>query len=186
MSGDTYNYAKLDFEAFQSRYRAAFHFRVGRPRLTLVYMLIVSISLSSGFSFQVKLHVFLLDVLANCFNLVIERLFISGCAFWILRKSFCGFQSRYRAASHFRHCIDDTPSPRAQMFQSRYRAASHFRRRLDSHKPHKLSFNLVIERLLISGNTGGESGSARIDVSISLSSGFSFQVTVRWRLKHIF
>ena len=62
-------------------------------------------------------------------------------------------------------------------FQSRYRAASHFRsapRRL-GYPPQLLRFNLVIERLLISGPPQFIVADHRSDVSISLSSGFSFQ-----------
>ena len=91
---------------------------------------------------------------AGGFNLVIERLLISGIASCIMHRSLRFlFQSRYRAASHFRprdnllqiidaDCfnlvierllISGYPAPRArsrlQMFQSRYRAASHFRPR---------------------------------------------------------
>ena len=87
---------------FQSRYRAASHFRFstgGRDTIDAI----VSISLSSGFSFQ--------DVWVSAsnwselirFNLVIERLLISGnTASGPSVKDVVQFQSRYRAASHFR------------------------------------------------------------------------------------
>ena len=163
---------------FQSRYRAASHFRIDvyggekRPQE------LVSISLSSGFSFQVhrvRHRQFIND---GCFNLVIERLLISGgpglLANRVVRLLFqsryraashfrgerlsnCSilvtFQSRYRAASHFRSnhfCKRNT----SFWFQSRYRAASHFRA-FDfgfCTRTRFCGFNLVIERLLISGS----------------------------------
>ena len=64
----------------------------------------------------------------NCFNLVIERLLISGQSRVVIAMSAFQFQSRYRAASHFR---------------SDRRARGYPR----------LRFNLVIERLLISGTS---------------------------------
>ena len=84
----------------------------------------VSISLSSGFSFQVRLQ---------------PRTRLKS-----------SFQSRYRAASHFR---TDRPKPR--------------------NAPNR--FNLVIERLLISGAEHWPDHVQLQFVSISLSSGFSFQ-----------
>ena len=135
---------------FQSRYRAASHFR-GSGRRGWKPRLRVSISLSSGFSFQ-AIHI---DIFSVCipfvsislssgfsfqvnsriegrslhlsFNLVIERLLISGRRKADARDAFrLKFQSRYRAASHFRHRIS-TGRVSTVMFQSRYRAASHFR-----------------------------------------------------------
>ena len=65
---------------------------------------------------------------------------------------------------------------RFSRFQSRYRAASHFRYECERFPTHaRNSFNLVIERLLISG-VNLTSKTVRVRVSISLSSGFSFQV----------
>ena len=63
------------------------------------------------------------------------------------------FQSRYRAASHFRLFQSKEAEWVDVTFQSRYRAASHFRLSaiLRLHALRK-GFNLVIERLLISGN----------------------------------
>ena len=67
---------------------------------------------------------------------------------------------------------------RAITFQSRYRAASHFRMRSAlSPMTARFGFNLVIERLLISGITARLLMKCMLPVSISLSSGFSFQVT---------
>ena len=111
--------------SFQSRYRAASHFRDTRHFRHDIVICEVSISLSSGFSFQE--HVcYPHAVRALRFNLVIERLLISG------DRGFCGdghrkkFQSRYRAASHFRR-IGLLKHTGEWEFQSRYRAASHFR-----------------------------------------------------------
>ena len=87
------------------------------------------------------------------------------------------FQSRYRAASHFRNTDNSIPHnlskvsislssgfsfqgkeytvlhPGLFRFQSRYRAASHFRLsgECQSCRAAQTCFNLVIERLLISG-----------------------------------
>ena len=62
------------------------------------------------------------------------------------------FQSRYRAASHFRSPRLELTGTNLMEFQSRYRAASHFRNITESQTYSlDLSFNLVIERLLISG-----------------------------------
>ena len=111
---------------FQSRYRAASHFRRDLHHCACPH-LPVSISLSSGFSFQgfgagaapfAGLH---------SFNLVIERLLISGQT--ALLQRLAGI-------------------PR---------------------------FNLVIERLLISGSFITFAVGVSVIVSISLSSGFSFQ-----------
>ena len=160
---------------FQSRYRAASHFRdacvfhwINRNE--------VSISLSSGFSFQGRMTRRTARM-TSCFNLVIERLLISGMRFDVGRGFPAMFQSRYRAASHFRSgwtdykrdgilgfnlvikrllisgspysaFANDTPTS----FQSRYRAASHFRYPGCPKPPGHLPY-----------------------VSISLSSGFSFQ-----------
>ena len=62
---------------FQSRYRAASHFRVGGINNLPRSVPLVSISLSSGFSFQGKRSM-RVSARAGCFNLVIERLLISG------------------------------------------------------------------------------------------------------------
>ena len=117
----------LDDLLFQSRYRAASHFRdnrfIGHALATHV-----SISLSSGFSFQGN----------------VLSLHGSGTA---------AFQSRYRAASHFRSSAVRCVS-KSRKFQSRYRAASHFRgAHWRGRGSEKSGFNLVIERLLISGPT---------------------------------
>ena len=136
--------------SFQSRYRAASHFRMPNWR-RLRCLLAVSISLSSGFSFQERLARTLTGVRYS-FNLVIERLLISGCEARVECLMTKMFQSRYRAASHFRVLrrgdiaasikvsislssgfsfqveIPYPDPPRLFFwFQSRYRAASHFR-----------------------------------------------------------
>ena len=163
----------------------------------------VSISLSSGFSFQVPRHRRRFMQVNQRFNLVIERLFISGmsclsrsaislCKFQsryraashfrgsrrISRSDSIMFQSRYRAASHFRSPPHPTISSISSKFQSRYRAASHFR---DGETPALsgvwIGFNLVIERLLISGMKSPNGATTQTHVSISLSSGFSFQAS---------
>ena len=136
---------------FQSRYRAASHFRFASGWHGAADLLIVSISLSSGFSFQVQLIIPRLPLAVvsislssgfsfqggladiaelhlESFNLVIERLLISG---------------------EFGHRLPKTPHN---------------------------CFNLVIERLLISGAPSMTCPSSIPEVSISLSSGFSFQV----------
>ena len=115
----------------------------------------------------------------------------------------CMFPSRYRAAFHFRALKTEIKQRELAVFPSRYRAASHFRVPLLSYTTIYLwpSFHLVIERLLISGAllAGGENhvhgsfhlvierllisgrlpssqpGTKWFGVSISLSSGFSFQ-----------
>ena len=138
--------------SFQSRYRAASHFRKIQPSEVHRCLFQVSISLSSGFSFQENCGAFVRSsryhvsislssgfsfqvrcdasgclAHAGCFNLVIERLLISGA--------------------------------------------------LHQSCPHTvISFNLVIERLLISGIRDTSLCDMRPMVSISLSSGFSFQV----------
>ena len=162
---------------FQSRYRAAFHFRCPCGREGEGDDTQVSISLSSGFSFQ---------------------------AFPVRpdRRRRCQFQSRYRAAFHFRKQRFIDIAWRVIKFQSRYRAAFHFRpvRSPAYHAGHRsfnlvierlfisgklidepeerafLRFNLVIERLFISGRVPFRYDCIEASVSISLSSGFSFQV----------
>ena len=87
----------------------------------------VSISLSSGFSFQASSVPRLCSRWFYSFNLVIERLLISGAYEIATVLALIEFQSRYRAASHFRKSAACLPGPSLLAFQSRYRAASHFR-----------------------------------------------------------
>ena len=63
---------------FQSRYRAASHFRRGTGGLHPRSRVFVSISLSSGFSFQGIRTAWQRHRALPSFNLVIERLLISG------------------------------------------------------------------------------------------------------------
>ena len=115
--------------AFQSRYRAASHFRLTPAGVQLQ---------------QVPIS----------FNLVIERLLISGRKPVVKHRAYkavTSFQSRYRAASHFRLYQRVYPLLVVK-FQSRYRAASHFRNKRGYVCVAPVPcFNLVIERLLISG-----------------------------------
>ena len=111
---------------FQSRYRAASHFRRAGGRITRDSQT-VSISLSSGFSFQAS-HRCSAKHLPHGFNLVIERLLISGFSVPTNTNiATYAFQSRYRAASHFRLIAQCAGADLSD------------------------GFNLVIERLLISG-----------------------------------
>ena len=87
----------------------------------------VSISLSSGFSFQGQRVSGGTGSRVDSFNLVIERLLISGRRIQRSTPPRHMFQSRYRAASHFRIDITCPAKERTIKFQSRYRAASHFR-----------------------------------------------------------
>ena len=86
------------------------------------------------------------------------------------------FQSRYRAAFHFRNSRGPGTGRRGLSFNLVIE-----RLFISGEKPLSLSgnihscFNLVIERLFISGVIGGEFAEACLLVSISLSSGFSFQ-----------
>ena len=109
---------------FQSRYRAAFHFRpADAPRHRPIY----------------------------CFNLVIERLFISGAS----------------TRSHRTRAISVSISLSSGFsFQDIAQPSGHL-------EPLRC-FNLVIERLFISGHCG-DLHRQFLSVSISLSSGFSFQ-----------
>ena len=63
---------------FPSRYRAASHFRTQTFTFDDSFLGQVSISLSSGFSFQANAFLSSASVTIRCFNLVIERLLISG------------------------------------------------------------------------------------------------------------
>ena len=88
---------------------------------------LVSISLSSGFSFQADVRFASACQRFGCFHLVIERLLISGDDSLAKVATYIWFQSRYRAASHFRSGEDGDSLAAIYKFQSRYRAASHFR-----------------------------------------------------------
>ena len=112
------------------------------------------------------------------FNLVIERLLISGESNHAPPGGIPNmFQSRYRAASHFRrdnnepHPTLDCPVSISLSSGFSFQAnPKGFRAVQDIYR-----FNLVIERLLISGLWWTRIGRSLLNVSISLSSGFSFQ-----------
>ena len=113
----------------------------------------VSISLSSGFSFQG-----------------------SDSTECIVPGHASTFQSRYRAASHFRRLLRFGVPLRGDRFNLVIeRLLISGQARLTDAELN-LGFNLVIERLLISGLKTFIKKRLRIPVSISLSSGFSFQV----------
>ena len=140
---------------FQSRYRAASHFRNRDDAANGRRLAPVSISLSSGFSFQEAAADSLSNAISNCFNLVIERLLISGnlkgLRVYHLR---CEFQSRYRAASHFRM---ECPRPNSAIISIvSISLSSGFSFQVARMKRTltgvRYRFNLVIERLLISGS----------------------------------
>ena len=83
------------------------------------------------------------------FNLVIERLFISGRLCYATQLMSHKFQSRYRAAFHFRDL--DPPVPTAiesfnLVIERLFISVESLRRGSESHP----RFNLVIERLFIS------------------------------------
>ena len=136
----------------------------------------VSISLSSGFSFQ-DTALSAVSERLTCFNLVIERLLISGLHQGFTNSILSRFNlviERLLISGHAANPPHRLHSHRE--FQSRYRAASHFRIiRRTFVSPSSSCFNLVIERLLISGATMTKPAVAADVVSISLSSGFSFQ-----------
>ena len=137
----------------------------------------VSISLSSGFSFQVR-RGFLRRVLTIGFNLVIERLLISGRR----RSHDCGGRivSISLSSGFSFQVISSLDKP--------FRLIVGFNLVIERLLISGLTlrpiiawhscFNLVIERLLISGPTFSGLASPAKAVSISLSSGFSFQANI--------
>ena len=167
---------------FQSRYRAASHFRSisNCPACTRCR---VSISLSSGFSFQEEKLSALTQLLASGFNLVIERLLISGIQHpKALRAPVASFNlviERLLISGQ----TATVPQKRAHLFQSRYRAASHFRARESQWMAFSTSY---VSISLSSGFSFQEHCKRGLNsanhVSISLSSGFSFQVRTGNRL----
>ncbi len=88
---------------FQSRYREAFHFRSGgtecRDGGAFRFNLVIERLFISGSSEPGELDS------SSSFNLVIERLFISGQIRVATAFVRFTFQSRYREAFHFRFCI---------------------------------------------------------------------------------
>ena len=134
---------------FPSRYRAAFHFRFNASVETKTVKL-VSISLSSGFSFQGTVASCEAG-LKRCFNLVIERLFISGCRGERPRKTVDKFPSRYRAAFHFRGKVFTIRGQSRRFNLVIERLFISGLRRCVCVRHTLVRFNLVIERLFISG-----------------------------------
>ena len=131
---------------------SGFSFQDDEPILGGYHFYLVSISLSSGFSFQVKSHIKRRNAIKG-FNLVIERLLISGSQQWEYHTYvYIEFQSRYRAASHFRFYGMCQPAP---VFLVSISLSSGFSFQVSfwriRHPIGFRRFNLVIERLLISG-----------------------------------
>ena len=141
---------------FQSRYRAASHFRIaGKPFVQVVHVTFQS-RYRAASHFRVGRVPRRRFRLRRCFNLVIERLLISGSTLSERTATAgTGFQSRYRAASHFRG-----------------RFVSHG----DNYYPVSISLSSGFSFQVIGGFDGGL---AFLKVSISLSSGFSFQGSFR-------
>ena len=117
--------SRLTITWFQSRYRAASHFRCKECRLPVPMLEFQSRYRAAS---HFRLCFFLIGLLLTFlrFNLVIERLLISGFKELFDKLKAFVFQSRYRAASHFRR-ISTHSGANTDAFQSRYRAASHFR-----------------------------------------------------------
>ena len=140
---------------FQSRSRAASHFRHDIP-IARFANINVSISFSSGFSFQ-----------EPPWYPEVRALHTVSISF----SSGFSFQVRARRAFALSIFVK---------FQSRSRAASHFRQALRRRREYPIiSFNLVLERLLISGAVHEMYQQVVTDVSISFSSGFSFQAPLK-------
>ena len=149
-------------DGFQSRHREAFHFRspFWIPYKHLKQM--VSISSSRGFSFQGRRAV-------------------------LKTRRYPMFQSRHQDAFHFRPDAFPAPCSCPVKFQSRHREAFHFRLAECPARSCGLpvhSFNLVIERLFISGERMSRLCLVSPVVSISSSRGFSFQVFRTGRLPY--
>ena len=126
ISGGRPAVARLSHCGFPSRYQAAFHFRLKNYVKRLP---------PTGFNLVLE-RLFILGRLSahgmarfTSFNLVLERLFILGPfeALTDLHHTAVWFQSRSRAASHFRIGLVVGAFVTDKMFQSRYQAASHFR-----------------------------------------------------------
>ena len=112
---------------FQSRYRAASHFRD-----VIAFGVTFSLGMfqsryRAASHFRADSIVGAAAAWAEGFNLVIERLLISGLTVLEIDEFQLQFQSRYRAASHFRSINLFQGGDVYFGFQSRYRAASHFR-----------------------------------------------------------
>ena len=170
------DFAEESHESFQSRYRAASHFRS-----------VPGVPLAGG---------------GYCFNLVIERLLISGVrGLQTARRGPGSFNlviERLLISGHARLSVDNARMLSFNLVIERLLISGDSQ--VDTWLEHDYSFNLVIERLLISGIGNHYITLARISfnlvierllisgpylllqnddmlaVSISLSSGFSFQV----------
>ena len=193
---------------FQSRYRAASHFRhnvlpVSGSTFDKGFNLVIERLLISGMRCMRRQR-----QKFQCFNLVIERLLISGKSEKLRHAWSIGFNLVIERLLISGLSPVECHACQSQLFQSRYRAASHFRKNADNlQKDGIKSFNLVIERLLISGGPSRLRLALRLSgfnlvierllisgenkkrahqtqqVSISLSSGFSFQVGQIWTVE---
>ena len=137
---------------------------------------IVSISSSRCFSFQVQVS----DCL--CFDVQFQSRHRDAFHFrspikTAFDKVIEMFQSRHRDAFHFRR-LGKLWEAHPNVFQSRHRDAFHFRCAVDIPPSYRtcFSFNLVIEMLFISGAARKLDTLLAINVSISSSRCFSFQV----------
>ena len=153
ISGDSRVSTETGILSFQSRYRAAFHFR-GSSGSAGCFHSSVSISLSSGFSFQGmpcagldKTRITPVSIsLSSGFSFQVGKELGGACLQGFvsisLSSGFSFQEGDYALLRGVLRCV----------FQSRYRAASHFRAAATAN-PRACStrFNLVIERLLISG-----------------------------------
>ena len=159
---------------FQSRYRAASHFRLHHSRRDGALSMFQSrYRAASHFRHDYRFGTFRHS---ERFNLVIERLLISGGACYFAGGLNIWFQSRYRAASHFRVALFGAaanPNSGFNLVIERLLISGALRFFQKGEHPR---FNLVIERLLISGSPRLNVTRIPSRVSISLSSGFSFQV----------
>ena len=133
----------------------------------------VSISLSSGFSIQGQRHVSFMGKRHVSISLS-SGFSIQGLNRPGLPQRF-QFQSRYRAASQFRQWRN-APQQAMSEFQSRYRAASHFR--IGKHEFSDEGYHMFQSRYRAASHfrcAAHRCTFAIEEVSISLSSGFSFQ-----------
>ena len=143
-----------------------------------VRMIQVSISLSSGFSFQVTRHRKRIAQHCPSFNLVIKRLLISGCSGNTLPSGFhqVSFNLVIERLLISGKCDFNYPIEHLYRFNLVIERLLISGLKNSSRSLHRWCFNLVIERLLISGSPSPwRGGWLAVGVSISLSSGFSFQ-----------
>ena len=165
---------------FQSRYREAFHFRASKIEIDdafISFNLVIERLFISGGAFRCGLR-----RRRGCFNLVIERLFISGC----LSQLGCNpvvdavSISLSRGFSFQESRQPNSNRPECLPFQSRYREAFHFRHHTQpSTLPTSRFQSRYREAFHFRSESSSESASANCHVSISLSRGFSFQGPAR-------